>query len=393
MLEKLTYGKTFCTLEYVSKGGKELINGLVLSKSKKELVHKASFEIDDMTKLPDYISPKQHLFLIINTNKVLFKSLDGVLESRKAVQLAFPNLRLEDFYYETHTAAQNTIVAICRKEDVKLVLNSYKEKNHPVIGFSLGNLSISWLENLVGQDEITTSNATVRFVDQKITDISLNNPKKQSVNINGLKLNSTAILALSGILRCYTNASKTVSNFNSVNTGLKVKFKQQHVFNLGLKISLATIFVLLLFSFLVFTNYTSKIKDLNAILAQNQSQKASLLKLTEEVQKKKKLMKDFSLASSKASWYLDQIGMAVPSSITLSEIQWQPLLKNIKDDAPVETIQQTMIIKGISNKGDDFSNWLSTLEQLDWVEQVSINGYGSGKKAETSFELEIKFKA
>ncbi len=98
------------------------------------------------------------------------------------------------------------------------------------------------------------------------------------------------------------------------------------------------------------------------------------------------------MASSKASWYLDQVGREVPESVTLTEIQWQPVSKNIKKETLIETKLQTMIIKGISHKGDDFSTWLSLLEELDWVDNMLINSYGSGKKISTSFELEITFK-
>lgn len=393
MIEKFTYGKIFCAVEHITINSHEQINGLILSKNKKELVLDSNFEIDALEKISDRISPKQHLFLIMNTNKVLFKSIDERLEALFAVQQAFPNLKLEDFYYETYVSSTKTFVAICRKVDVHKLLDSYTERKYTVIGFSLGNLGISMLEDFINHSKLSTSNAEIQFSEQKIASISLSSSEKESFNLNGLELTNNSILPFTGILNYYTNTSKTVSNFSSVIAELKGKFKQQHVFNLGLKISLATIFVLLLFSFLLFTNYTTKIEDLTTTLAVNKTQKSSLLKLTGEVQKKEKLIKDFSLASSKASWYLDQIGEVVPDSVILSEIQWQPLSRNIKEDKPIETEQQRILIKGISTKGEDFSNWLSTLEQLDWVEKVAINDYGSGKKASVSFELEITFKS
>ena len=392
MLQNFTYGKKFCAVEHVSVNSQEQIHGLLLIKKKKELVIDSSFEADTLVEIDGHIPSKQHLFLVINTNKVLFKNLDEVLEPLKSVQKAFPNLKLDDFYYETFTTIHKTFVAICRKEDVNTMLDSYKEKQFSVVGFSLGNLSISSLENFVNMKEINTSNAAIQFDDQKVLAITFSHSEKQNLNINGLEVTNTSVLSLAGILTYYTNQSKTTSNFNELIHELHLKFKQQHIFNLGLKISLATIFVLLLFSFLLLTNYTSKIEDLTTTLTINKTQKASLLKLTKEVQKKEKLIQDFSLASSKASWYLDQIGESVPPAINLSEIQWQPLSKSIKDDKIIETEQQNLVIKGATNSGDDFSQWLSLLEQLDWVDKVAINAYGSGKKTNTSFELEITFK-
>jgi len=392
VLQNFTYGKILCAVEHVSVNDQEQIHGLLLSKKKKELVIDSCFEAVTLAEIDEHIPSKQHLFLVVNTNKVLFKKLNEVLEPLQAVQRAFPNLKLDDFYYETYITIHKTFVAICRKEDVHTLLDSYKEKHFSVVGFSLGNLSISSLENFVNMKEINTSNAAVLFEDQKVSGITLNHSEKQNFNINGLELTTKAVLPLAGILTYYTNQSKTTSNFKELIQELHLKFKQQHIFNLGLKISLATIFVLLLFSFLLLTNYTSKIEDLTTTLTINKTQKASLLKLTKEVQKKEKLIQDFSLASSKASWYLDQIGESVPPAINLSEIQWQPLSKSIKDDKIIETEQQNLVIKGATNSGDDFSQWLSLLEQLDWVDKVAINAYGSGKKTNTSFELEITFK-
>jgi len=225
-----------------------------------------------------------------------------------------------------------------------------------------------------------------------VSEITLNHSEKQLFHINGLEVANTTVLPLAGVLTYCSNQSKTVSNFQEFIQDLNLQFKQQHIFNHGLKISLATIFVLLLFSFLLLTNYTIKIEDLTTTLAMNKTQKASLLKLMSEVQNKEKLIQDFSMASSKASWYLDQIAQEIPVSVALSEIQWQPISISIKDDALIETEQQTLVIKGTSNKGDDFSAWLSLLEQLNWVDNVAIIAYGSGKKTSTSFELEITFK-
>jgi len=298
----------------------------------------------------------------------------------QAIQQAFPNLKQDGFYYETFTTCQKTFVAICRKEDVQIALNSNKEKQYSIIGFSFGNLSVSILEKYIDNNEINTSNAAVKFDNQKISEITLNHSEKQRLHINGLEVANTTVLSLAGILTYYRHQSKTVSNFQEFIQDLNLQFKQQHIFNNGLKISLATIFVSLLFSFLVFTNDTTKIENITTTLVLNKTQKASFLKLSAEVQKKEKLIQDFSMASSKASWYLDQIALEIPTSISLTEIQWQPLSKSIKEDVLIESKQQTMIIKGTSNKGDDFSVWLSLLDRLNWINNVAINAYGSEKK-------------
>ncbi len=261
MLQNFTYGKKFCAIEHVSVNDEEHIHGLLLNKKQQELVIDSSFEIKSIAGLETHISNKQHLFLVINTNKVVSKTINEVLEPLQAMQRAFPNLKQDDFYYEIFTTRQKTFVAICRKEDVQILLNSYKEKRYSIIGFSLGNLSVSAIEQYINTDKINTSNAVITFENQKVSQITLRHSEKQQFYINGLEVANTTVLSLAGILTYYSNQSKTISNFQAFIQDLKLQFKQQHIFNHGLKISLATIFVLLLGSVLLFTNYTTKVQD------------------------------------------------------------------------------------------------------------------------------------
>ena len=394
ILKYLKYGTQFCAIEHVAVQNEEFLYGLLLSKKKGVFTIQKTFETETPKGLTKYIAAKQHLFLIINTSKVLSKSLDGLFEPEKAVSLAFQNLKLSDFYFETYTTHQKTYVALCRKAVINTILENYQSLGYNIIGFSLGNLAVSQLENLVDEPQINSSNAKIIFEAGTITDIAQKETETSDYLINGLKVRNTSVLSLSGILSYYTNRLKTTSNFSlNVAKQLQNNYDQKRFFDIGLKTGLGFIFISLLVSFLFFSNYSSKIDELNSTLALNKTQKAVLLQLTTDVQKKEKLIKDFSLTSSKTSWYLDQIGKAVPPSVSLTEIQWQPLEKNSKEDKPIKTVQQAILIKGISSKGDNFSNWLSTLEQLEWVNKVVINDYGSGKRTNTtSFELKITFK-
>ena len=142
-------------------------------------------------------------------------------------------------------------------------------------------------------------------------------------------------------------------------------------------------------SFLFFSSYTSKINTLTDQLNVNETYKSTILKLSDDVQKKERLINDFSLTSSKSSWYIDRIGISVPPSILLSNIQFQPLTKSIKKDKEIIIHEHLITIKGKSSNSNDFSNWISELEQKEWIQKVIIQGYGTGKKTITQFELLI----
>ncbi len=391
MFQEFLNKSSFCAVEHCTINGQEQLFGLRLKKEAKKLRLEQEFVTDSIEGLSSFLKPKETVYLIINTGQILFKELHSVLEPREALRLAFPNLALADFYYEGYASSEKAFVVICRKEVISSIIASYQKLNYGIIGFSLGNLAMSQLAPMVAQDRISSTNASIHFKDKELIRIEPGQPTEEKMTINGLALSNTSTLSFAGILRSYFNVKTTTSNFESYNDQLKEQVKQQHFFNLGLKISLATIFVLLLFSFLQFSSYRSKIASLTAELQLKNQQKTQLVTLSEQVARKEKLIEDYSLAASNSSWYLNQVGKSVPQSILLTEIDWQPLLGAIKENESIEANQNSIIIRGISSIGADFSSWLRELEESEWVQKVAINEYGVNKKKQTYFEVELSY--
>lgn len=385
------FGNLFCGVEHTSINGQEKLYGLLLKKKKDEFLVEKTFKSTDIDKLIDFLPKNQPLFLIINNEKVLFKSVPGVFDAQKALALAFPNLKKEDFYYEVSTAKSDTYIAICRKEYVDSLIEEYQKESYQIVGFSLGNLAIFQLAGFIEDDEIYSSNSSIYLKNGAVESISYSNGLQSNLyTINGLQVASKYILSLAGILNYYVGHKNSVSNFSTRIDKLNDNFKQQRLFSILLKFGLAFIFVLLLISYLFFSSYTSKIDYLNAALELNKTDKNTLLKLTDAVQKKEQLVKNFSLSSSKASWYLAQVGKLIPASILLSEIKYQPLVKNAKEDEEILLEKYNIVIKGKSSDNVEFSKWVKKLELQDWIDKVVIVEYGADKATTTKFELQIK---
>ena len=65
------------------------------------------------------------------------------------LRLAFPTIKISDFYYETYQTNGNTFVAIARKKYIDAMLLQYQKKGIWVIDFSLGNLVVKNLQEIV----------------------------------------------------------------------------------------------------------------------------------------------------------------------------------------------------------------------------------------------------
>ncbi len=395
------FGNLFCGVEHTFTNGQEKLNVLLLRKKKDEFLIENTVECDKITKLHTQLQKGQHLFLIINNEKVLFKVEKGVYDTpEKAIAIAFPNLKAEDFYYEILQTDTHTFTAISRKDYINDILEQYNTNHLNVIGFSLGNLISSQLIAYIKDSSVSSSNASILFAENSIDAIERSeNISPSNHTINDLNLSNKYVLSLAGIIAYFTNQHTNTTNYIAVNNGLLKTFKQKRIFNGGLKIGLSSVFVLLLVSFLFFSHYSSKINRLNNKLELNKTYKNSFIKLADQVDKKERLVMNFSLTSSKASWYLDQIGEALPHSIILSEIQFQPLEKGINHTSSFQGYEEKQLIFqenrlfiiGKSTNTTNFSNWIGNLEQQDWIEKVMIQEYGSGKKTSIGFTLQIAF--
>ena len=391
LLKKFIYGTNYCSVEHKTVNDSDCFNVLQLAYKKKalEIVSSDSFSsIDDVF---EKIPKRQHVFVIINTDKVLSKKIDGVHELNKAVSLAFPNIKIADFAIEILPQKTHSFVSICRNQDVENILNEYKKKSSNVIGFSLGSNSIATITSYLNQDSIQTSNAVISINDDIISNINKTDKNNhQKYDINGLEVTSFDVLTLSGILSYYSDTNLAESNFEEKINQLKDDFKQKHTFSSTLKFGLGFILFGLLLNFLFFTHYRDQISSLSNDQQVNERSKESLVTLTSEVNRKRSIVSDITTSTdSKVSFYLDEIGGAVPKTISLDEIAYQPLQKNIKANKEIEISLNSITISGVSSNSDNFSNWISTLENNDWIEKVSVLEYGVGKKSKTAFKINI----
>lgn len=384
------YGNLYCGVEHSYLNGQEKLNVLLLKKKNGEFFVEKTFESDTIIQLKGQLKKQQHLFLIINTNQVLSKILEGAYEPQKTLGKAFPNLNIEDFYYEIHATSENTFISICRKNYIDNILQEYNANHLNVIGFSLGNLIGSQLKSYLNNRSINSTNASISFGNNGISGIKKSeNIVVSNITINDLEVTNVQVLPLAGIIAYYTNQKTNTSNFNQLCSVLSDNFKHIRIFGIGLKFGLSLTFTLLLISFLFFSHFSSKINNMKSELELNKAEKKSMVRLANDVSKKERLVTDFSMTSSKSSWYLDQIGGSIPTSIILSELQYQPLEKNIKKDNEILLKENKIIIKGSANNTTDFSQWIKALEQQDWIDKVTIQQYGIGKKVNTEFELLI----
>lgn len=391
LLQNITYGHRFCGIEYTSKNGQDSFNVSVLKQTKKELVEDIFAQENSIGSLASKLSKHQHIFLIINTDKVLTKTFDSdQKDALKLVYKAYPNIDIDNFYFEVLSQANKHFVALCRRDYVDYIIKEFSEHQLAIIDFSLGHSLVGLLPDFTDEHIIYSSNAKIELFEKKIKHIEKEEPPLNRYNINGLMVSNTNLLSFAGAIQSVLKNNFTTSNFLDKKEELQDDFKQSRFFNQFLKFGGIFILGLLLVNFFFFNHYFNNVKELEQISELNQSTKTKIVTLDSIVSKKKKMIDDILKSNaSKSSFYSDRIIATMPNSILLSELEFQPLVKRIKKEKPIELDTNTIIISGTSNDSKVFSEWVSMLEKLHWVKNIGVVDYGSKSKSISEFQIKI----
>ncbi|WP_405610888.1 hypothetical protein [Polaribacter sp. Asnod1-A03] len=381
--QSIKYGKNYAAIEHAENG---FFSILQLTQKNKEFVVTQKNITKNLENGIEFLKGQKHLFLVLNDEKVLSKKILSTNSDEKIlIRNAFPNISLSDFYYQVYQNTNYSFVCIARRDSIDHLLNYYSQKGISVIDFSLGNLVIQNLQPFIENKKLFSSNAQIEFDNNSISDIKKINTSNENYLINDLEVSNIEILPLAGIISYYIkNASSVISK------ELKQKYFHKRFFDVGLKVGLGFLLILLLGNFFFFSSYRDKVNDFTGELQLRESYKSQLNKLQEEVTQKKRLVESVQSASnSKLSQYIDELGSSTPNTTLLSQVFFQPIEGVQKKEKELLFNPNQIIVKGVSKENEGFSDWISFLEQKKWIKKISIHTYGKGKEARSTSTFEF----
>lgn len=396
MINKLTtylqYGSRFCGIEHTTKKGAPIIISHILKKRKAEVVIENRFEADIVEKIAGTIPKKQHAVLVINNENVLFKTVTSEQnDNLKLVYKAFPNINLEEFYFEVSHQKNVHFISLCRKEYVDTLIEKYKDHGISIINISLGNSLVSFVLDFMSAENIFTSNSLITLDGNTIKQIErTENTELKYYDINGLKASNEDVLSLSGALQAVLRINNRETNFETRKHSLLKTYGESRFFNQFLKFAGIFILILLSINFLFFNHYYNEVNVLKQSTQVNQNTRQKIISLSESVGKKQKMVDDILKSNaSKSSFYANDIITSIPSSVLLTSLSYQPLNRRIKADKKIELRHNTIVIVGDSNDKVALSDWVDLLESKNWIKVAEITNYGDVSKSKSTFSLKI----
>lgn len=392
MKDRLFFGNTFCAVEHsFDSVGNEQFHCLQLVKEKNELVIANSGSFDSIEKLFSFLDEikQEHLVVVLNNNQVLFKSIAVVEPNSDLVfKNAYPTLAKNDFYAQVAYSDSNSFISIVRNTYVKQIIKEYSENDLVVLDVVLGNLPATSVADILDYEEVFTSNSKLTISNKKIVAFEYKSFDKFRYEVNGLKVESSYVLSLASIVDFYLKKKVYFTE------ELLTDFKDRKVFNLGYKVVLSLLFLMVLINFLVFNNYNQSVNNLQQELKIKKGAKRKLKDISMSLEKKRKLLSELQNSSLfSVSKYTDQIVEELPNSVILSEINYQPVKGTIRKGKETEFLIKEIEVKGVLNDYHEFTSWIDSVERKDWVNQLLELATEKNKRRKSSnFHIVIRIK-
>ncbi len=380
-------------VEYTVKEATPVFFGLKFAKKKEEWDIDQTFTAFEIGELSEFLKETKQVHLAITDDQVLCKEVSQTDVDAVIISEAFPNLNLDDFYYQILRTSHKSFVTVCRKEYVASIITKLQTEGIKVLSVTLGGLKVSVLSKFTDHT-LQTSTLEIKFDTNEIDSIVSTDNTQEQYKIEGLTFSSTHTLPLAMGLYIAMGYHNISGNLDLKNQALAQGNKEKQLFKNVLQIGTGFLLITLLINFFVFNSFYKKWQNLQEELQIYTSQKEQIIQKQSLVNNKELLVQSIlTTGFSKSSYYINQIIQSQPSTIVLSSLVYQPLLKPVRNKKEIEFKDKVITITGTSINKSDFTIWLRAIEALSYIDTVTIVHYGLNKRNTSDFELMLKMKS
>jgi len=329
------------------------------------------------------------VFININTNKVLYKTLEHPEKNEAlALKKAFPGLSSEEFYFSIWNTETKSIVFIARKEYLQKLTSVFKEINTLIFNINIGISSLkNTIEYFPSDEFITLNTRLLNLNDFNITNIFETDIKTYS--INGIQISSADILNFSSVVN-FLIQNNYIGNISDLNAKTEDAFFQDAFFKKTSKVLIYFLLAVLTINYFFFSQYFEQYSKLSSLDQNFELEQQKLVSLEKEVLKKEQILKNHNLPSNlKPSYILNNIVKEIPATVLLSELILNPIAKKGKDGNISEFNKNILILSGKTTDNENLLVWTRTLEQKEAVKKISFIKYEKIDSNNNFFSLKI----
>lgn len=395
ILKYFNEGNIFYALEVCEIDNEKAFHLLEIRRKKNEIFITDSHLFYNLQEITSLTKKGVPLLLTLNSNSVLTKTGDSIQSNdiETLVNIAYPNLDFNLFYYEVICQPNNSIISVVKKETIDTFLRTLESLKISVVGITLSTSKLPAVCSYLDDSIYSFSRNKIEIKNNQISTIVTPVEKNIAIidyEINSLKVNSKQVLNLSSIISFINKSKTSKNNFEDKLVFLNSEYKNKRHFKILFNFSVISILTILLLNFFFFNYYYSKVEELKTNLQVSSTNKQKLVKIKEQVYTKEERINTIkSGENSKITYYLDNIALYTPNTITLKSITYQPFKKAIRDEKKIELIKNIFFITGTTNSSNDYSIWLEKLERQSFINSIENIDYQYNNIKSSNFTIKI----
>lgn len=344
----------------------------------------------DFETLSKKINKNSPILLHFSGKGIISKKLSSKSNYLKEILFNSPPL---DFYIYELNHNNINFVSVVRRDLANRVFNDFSKEGFIIIDYSLGPFIGALYKNISKEASYFSQNYLLNFKDEELIDFEESKAiGTKTYALGDEVINNNQIPLFSSLINClYPN--ENVNYDNSFLRSNTLELKRKRIFNI-LGISILVFFLTsLISSFMIINYYNDKYLSYEEQLYYLNDTFADVKKLESDIIDKKAIINESGVLSKQfISFYLFEIGKSVPEDVIISELDFNPIIKKIKEGEPLKIKKQVMEISGISESSKTMNDWVKKLKNIDWIEHIEITNFSKNRKNDLEFELEITYK-
>lgn len=367
-------------------------------KGKQVVIEKLVQGLDKLESLNDHLAKNIPLAIAFTGKGILHRRLAGdpAGDPKLFLSKLLPNASLKDFHLQIFPGAQDEqLVSVLRKAAVDQVYDALS--SFSIVEYSIGPLAVINCLPLLSESysELKFGNHVLHLQDNLPEDVqySETHPGKEVFNLGGQTIEAKMLPAFAAAFQELLPEEQRAKAPAESLAFSKEDFLQKKLFVAGGKALLATVLLLLLGNYFLFSHYWSAKGELESKLQVNGGALANLRSLEKQVEIKRVFLEQAGLLNnSNHSYYADQLAAELPAEILLTRMNLAPRLKLMEEDS-IGFKPGLIKINGSCSQSIVLNKWLQELKAKKWLRSATLESYQQDKNMKQGeFEIALELK-
>lgn len=328
----------------------------------------------------------KHPFVMHYEGKgIISREVGEEMDYRQALLMNASEL---DFYFTEYRSNARLFYSFMRRDVVEIERDLLNESGGQLVAVASGPFTMGMVASFLSKKTVQLEGLKLQFSEDGI----LGSEKNEEEGFEQVKLGenvfrSTLLPAIATAAHFFLPSEQLL--VPEMDESLIKEAKERAIFRRFSMAMLLFFLTLLSANYLYLNTLNAQIVDNSDRLSLNESQLSQLAQLKEEKQRKETLLRSSGLLrNSFLSFYLMELSVSVPKTISFDRMDVRPMLNEMKDKHRIEFMEQLILLEGKSKSAQILQRWIDQLEEKEWVHTVEILSYVYEKGA-GNFELQI----